>query len=200
MKTKTCKYCFSIIPKNNRTCPVCNKKQELPGWSQFFIIIIGVALINAMINPSKNSPTSSSVQSKNFSPLWDGPTIAHQNKLEEICKTPTPTHNVPSSQEAPTPQEVLSFVKLKHTWSKAAFGNVMEANFTIENSSKYDIKDIEIKCTLHAKSGTVLGSNNRIVYEIVKSHGKKKITGFNMGFINPQSNTASCEIIGLMVD
>ena len=28
MKTKTCKYCFSIIPKNNRTCPVCNKKQD----------------------------------------------------------------------------------------------------------------------------------------------------------------------------
>jgi len=71
--------------------------------------------------------------------------------------------------------EALSAVKLKYEWSKEGFGNVMEASFTIDNQSTYDIKDIEITCNHMAKSGTVIDSNKRTIYDIVKANSKKKV-------------------------
>jgi hypothetical protein len=94
-------------------------------------------------------------------------------------------------------EEALSAVKLKYEWGKAGFDNVMEANFTIENQSKYDVKDIEIKCTHFAKSGTVIDSNTRTIYDIVKAKSKKRFDKFSMGFIHSQANSSACEITDL---
>ena len=34
----------------------------------------------------------------------------------------------------------------KYVWTTGGFGNILEADFTIKNDSKYTIKDIEITC------------------------------------------------------
>jgi hypothetical protein len=94
-------------------------------------------------------------------------------------------------------EEALADVKLKYNWEKTGFDNVMEANFTIANQSKYDIKDIEIKCTHFAKSGTVIDSNSRTIYDIVQARSEKTFDKFNMGFIHSQANSSACEITDL---
>ena len=75
----------------------------------------------------------------------------------------------------------------------------MEANFTIHNKGKRDVKDIEITCTHFAKSGTRIDSNTRTIYEIIKANSKKSFNNFSMGFIHSQAHKSSCGITDLVV-
>ncbi|MDQ3816511.1 MAG: zinc ribbon domain-containing protein, partial [Acidobacteriota bacterium] len=76
-----------------------------------------------------------------------------------------------SSQNTSTPIEspreaALRQVKIGFKWSKGGFGSVMIADFVIENSSNYIIKDLEVTCTHFANSGTQIDSNTRTIYEM----------------------------------
>jgi hypothetical protein len=93
--------------------------------------------------------------------------------------------------------DAIQNIHLKFEWGKQGFGNVMIANFTITNNSNSDVKDIEVKCTHSADSGTVIDSNDRTIYEIVKAHATKKVNEFNMGFIHSQAARSSCEVVDL---
>ena len=104
------------------------------------------------------------------------------------------------TSNAPSPKEIArKNIKLDFSWTTEGFGNIMEANFTVHNNSKYDIKDIEISCTHFAKSGTKIDSNDRTIYEIVKKKSTKKFPKFNMGFIHSQANSSSCQIKDFVV-
>ena len=112
-------------------------------------------------------------------------------------KTSTST----STNPAPlTPKEqALSTVKLDFEWGTGGFGNIMEANFTIKNPSNYDIKDITIKCRHFAKSGTLIDSNTRTIYDIVQAKSNKRFERFNMGFIHSQAEKSNCAIADLQI-
>jgi hypothetical protein len=86
---------------------------------------------------------------------------------------------------------------LKFSWSKEGFGNVMMANFTVRNNSPYDIKDLEIQCEHSAPSGTVIDSNTRTIYEIVKANSTRTFQGVSMGFIASQVAESGCHIVSL---
>lgn len=99
------------------------------------------------------------------------------------------------SNNSPSQKEIAARnIEAEFTWHKVGFGNVMEADFTITNNSNYQIKDIEIRCTHSAKSGTKIDSNKRIVYDIVPAKSKKTFSKFNMGFIHSQTESTSCRI------
>lgn len=112
--------------------------------------------------------------------------------------------NNPDSGSSTAPltpkEEARSQVKLENfEWTTGGFGSVMEADFKIKNDSKYLVKDIEITCTHSAKSGTVIDSNKRVIYDSVEAGKTKTIKKFNMGFINSQANQSSCEITDFQI-
>lgn len=112
------------------------------------------------------------------------------------------SNSTDASSSAPlTPkEEAQSQVQLENfEWTTGGFGNVMMADFKIKNDSKYLVKDIEITCTHTAKSGTVIDSNKRVIYDSVEAGATKKIKDFNMGFINSQANQSSCEITDFQI-
>jgi hypothetical protein len=93
----------------------------------------------------------------------------------------------------------VPYVKLeKFSWSKGGFDNVMIANFSIKNTLPWSIKDITIQCTHSAPSGTTIDQNTRTIFERVEPNKTKRITNFNMGFINSQASRSGCEIIGVV--
>lgn len=94
---------------------------------------------------------------------------------------------------------LLRDVKLDFTWSKDELGAIMIANFTIHNPTQYRFKDFEIKCTHFAPSGTVIDSNTRTLYEVIRSNSTSIFKQFNMGFINSQAAQSSCKITDLVV-
>ena len=96
------------------------------------------------------------------------------------------------------PKEMLlRDVTLEFKWRKVGFGNVMEADFTVDNPTSYSFKDFEIKCTHSAPSGTIIDSNTRTVYELVGPKSKRVIKNMNMGFIQDQASGSRCEITDL---
>ena len=102
---------------------------------------------------------------------------------------------------AQSPEDkALENVILKSTWDKTGFGSVMLANFEITNSSFYVIKDIEVTCILYAKSGTSLGKNTKIIYDIIPRNSKKDFKEVNMGFMHTQVEYAGCYITELKVE
>ena len=80
------------------------------------------------------------------------------------------------------------------SWRTIGFDNIMEADFTITNGSRYDIKDIRIRCNHYAKSGTKIDSNTRTIYDIIKAGETRRFTKFNMGFIHSQVDSSAASI------
>ena len=76
---------------------------------------------------------------------------------------------------------------------------MMLADFTVKNNSIYSIKDFKIECSHYAKSGTLIDTNERTVYDVVPAHAKKKFPEFNMGFIQSQAASSRCDITDLTV-
>jgi zinc-ribbon domain len=101
----------------------------------------------------------------------------------------------------PSPEKTaLENVELvDFSWAKEGFGSVMLAKFVLRNNNDFAVKDIRIKCTHTAKSGTVIDSNTRTVYDLVEAKSKKTIRDFNMGFIHNQVDRSSCEVDKVVV-
>ena len=109
--------------------------------------------------------------------------------------------NTLTSKRTPSPKEIaLDKVKLKFTWNKAGFDNIMEANFTITNNSQYQIKDIEVTCIHYAMSDTRVDSNDRIIYDFIPEYTTKLFEQFNMGFIHTQAEKTNCSVTDLKVN
>jgi hypothetical protein len=94
----------------------------------------------------------------------------------------------------------LQNVKLdKFEWKKGGFDNVMLFSATVKNEGGFSVKDLEIECSLMSKSGTKIGSKSKTIFEIVKAGKTLKIKDFNMGLVNTQSASTSCEITDLVL-
>lgn len=92
----------------------------------------------------------------------------------------------------------LGLVSLEdYRWRKKGFGNVLEADFTIKNESDYDVKDVELTCTIYAQGGTVLDKNKKMIYEVIEKHGSERRRKFNLGFIDSQTYHTTCEVTNL---
>jgi hypothetical protein len=104
-----------------------------------------------------------------------------------------------STPTASPKSTALAQVNLDFKARKVGFDNVLEADFTVKNSSNYDIKDLEIKCRDFAKSGTEIDSNTRTIYDVVKAHSTRKFVNFNMGLIHSQAAKSSCGISDLSI-
>jgi hypothetical protein len=81
------------------------------------------------------------------------------------------------------------------SWTKEAFGIIMEATFTIKNELPVEVKDIKVKCTHSAPSGTVVDTNRRTIYEVIGARKTRTFHKFDMGFIHSQANSSSCRVV-----
>src|SRR5271157_4952790 len=171
---RPCNECKLQISSDAKACPHCGKQQAQSmgcgGIGCLAIIVLMLAI--ALIGGIANSGSKST------------------NGTSTGSETITPV----------SPKETaLSQVKLTYIWERGGFDSIMMANFTVQNDSDYSIKDFEIKCLEHAKSGTLVDTNDRTVYDIVAAHSKKRFPDFNMGFIHSQAARASCEIVDLVI-
>jgi hypothetical protein len=92
-------------------------------------------------------------------------------------------------------QFILKSVK----WAKIG-SSIMEATFTFDNRSDFDVKDVEVRCEHAAASGTVIDSNTRTIYETFKAKSQRTIKDFNMGFIHSQAARTGCFVRNLVIE
>jgi hypothetical protein len=80
------------------------------------------------------------------------------------------------------------------TWSLGGFKNVGIVNVTIENLNDFVVKDVGIRCYFSGKSGTQLSANGHIIFDTIPAKTKKAFKEVNVGLIDSQSATASCNV------
>ena len=125
--------------------------------------------------------------------------LIDKNKKEDYqSKTNTSTSNQFSPKPKPLKETAIELVKIKDfNWHKGGFGNIMIADFTIDNKSPYDIKDITVTCTHRSKSETKIDITKGTIYDVIKAGKTKKFNKINLGFVHSQSSSCNCEITNL---
>jgi len=111
----------------------------------------------------------------------------------------------PTSSAAPAPpplsrkEEALRHVEItKWSWKKGGFDSVMLATFTFKNNNTFAVKDITVRCTHSAESGTVIDNNTRTIYERIDAGKKHTVHDFSMGFIHTQASSSNCAITNVV--
>jgi hypothetical protein len=175
MALKACTECGREISTEARTCPHCGKK-----------------------DPTRPRRGSGSLWGTIFVILIVLIAIGSLGRKQTSVEQGTSTTPPPAPLLTPK-EEALGQVKLDFEWSKGGFDNIMMVDFVITNPTAHRLKDITITCFLIAPSGTVIDNNVRTIYENVPPKGSKKISKFNMGFINSQATRSSCRVTDVKV-
>jgi hypothetical protein len=81
-----------------------------------------------------------------------------------------------------------------YSWDRSGFDTIMMLNFSVRNDHDYAVKDIVIRCTHRAKSGTMIDENTRTLYQQIPAHGSVSQYNFNMGFIHSQVDRSTCKV------
>ena len=109
--------------------------------------------------------------------------------------TTSPGFSDGSSSKPEKTSTELSDLSLDFKPSKSGFGNIATISGRITNSGPTSVKDLRIECVSSAASGTVIDKNNRTLYEVVDPGKPHTFKDFNMGFINSQVQSISCEVV-----
>lgn len=96
----------------------------------------------------------------------------------------------------PSPESNISIKNLN--WTRGGFGSVMLVTFTLKNENHYNVRDVQIKCDLSGKSGTVIGSVEQTIFERLVD--TKTFSDVNMGFIPGQTNSVNCSVLSAKRD
>ncbi|TXH93009.1 MAG: zinc ribbon domain-containing protein [Rheinheimera sp.] len=97
-------------------------------------------------------------------------------------------------------EEAIKKIELGYIrWERVAFDTAISASFTLKNGNDFNVKDVEISCTLFAMSGTEMGKKEFVIYDLFLANSEQKITNFNVGFVHPQvvEYLTKCEVIGV---
>lgn len=115
-----------------------------------------------------------------------------------VATSQNPTNSTPKTvDKAPvqvTPGKTFPILEYLH-WSKGGSDNVIIADFLLVNRSKTTWKDVMVSCDGSAKSGTRIGNNTVIIFEILNPGETKKVNDFNMGVIDSQVAHVGCKVL-----
>ena len=104
--------------------------------------------------------------------------------------------SVPGPEKPISKSETLHKLRIGGvSWEKSGFGSVMIATFVIYNDNTFPIKDVAVTCTHAADSGTIIDSNTRTIYELIKARGYYSVVKLNMGFIHSAVNSSVCHAV-----
>jgi len=82
------------------------------------------------------------------------------------------------------------------TWEKDGFGTVMTASFFLHNDNPMAMKDVEVTCSSSGPSGSIIDTNSRTVFEVVRQRSFLQIDKINMGFIRSEAVQTKCRVTG----
>lgn len=101
-----------------------------------------------------------------------------------------------SSQEE---QDALDGLRLNFKPRGAGFGNVLEVDFEVKNTSVYAVKDVKVVCRVSGNSGTVLEEKSETLLEVFPSESVRRVGNVNMGLVNTQASKTACRIVGAVL-
>src|ERR1700761_5011964 len=104
--------------------------------------------------------------------------------------TPAP----PSMTELAAPVEGLR-ISSQH-WRRGGLGSNAFVSFTLRNTNRYAVKDIESSCAFSRSDGSHLTDRTRVIHETVRRRSRKAFRQLHVGFVNVNADRGRCSLIG----
>ncbi|MDB6134499.1 MAG: hypothetical protein JWM59_2742 [Verrucomicrobiales bacterium] len=80
-------------------------------------------------------------------------------------------------------------------WRKTGYGGTMQANFTIQNNSKFPVRDIAIACIQQGEEGKVVKTEEETVHELWKPGETRTVRDFTIGSRHHQTLSSAGSIL-----
>jgi hypothetical protein len=108
-----------------------------------------------------------------------------------------PESYVEPKPESLTKTEVLANFRFGNfSWQKEGFGTIMKASFLLHNDNPMPLKDIQITCYSSGPSGSIIDTNSRTVFEVVRQRSFLQVDDMSMGFIRSEAVKTKCVVTG----
>lgn len=88
------------------------------------------------------------------------------------------------------PADMMSVTTI--SWTPGGFGTVAIMTLAVSNENDFPVKDIQIKCSFTAKSGTEVSTASHTIYDTIKAKTKRTFKDVNVGFIHSQAARGGC--------
>jgi hypothetical protein len=81
-------------------------------------------------------------------------------------------------------------------WRRGGLGSNALVTFTLRNTNRYAVKDIELSCAFSRRDGSHLTDRTRVIRETVRSRSRRVFRHMHVGFVNINADHAKCALIG----
>jgi hypothetical protein len=81
-------------------------------------------------------------------------------------------------------------------WRRGGLGSNALVTFTLRNTNRYAVKDIEISCAFSRSDGSHLTERSRLIHETVRKRSRKAFRQLHVGFVNVNADRARCSLVG----
>jgi hypothetical protein len=81
------------------------------------------------------------------------------------------------------------------SWQLSGFGNVLIANFWLQNNTSSRVQDFRVTCRTYGESGSALSSASTVLYSALEPRERRSFE-LNMGLVHSQSAKAACGVVG----
>jgi hypothetical protein len=139
-----------------------------------FVVLMGMAVARGPV-PATASPTATATQA-----------VASVKQ----------TYVEPKPESLSKSQMLANFRIRSLSWQKDGFGTVMKARFSLHNDNPVPVKDIEVTCSSSGPSGSIIDTNSRTVFEVVRAKSYVDVDNINMGFIRSEAIDTKCRVTG----
>jgi hypothetical protein len=128
-------------------------------------------------------------------------TSATASPTEVRASTPTQAvANITQTYVEPKPEnlsksQILANFRIRaFSWEKDGFGSIMMARFILHNDNPMPLKDIEVTCSSSGPSGSIIDTNSRTVFDVVRQKSFLEVDKINMGFIRSEAVETKCRV------
>lgn len=125
--------------------------------------------------------------------LWDQIVGLAPQEKEYAIRRQTAADKVADVEHLRANPEQGAVVERIHP-RKEGFGNVLVVDVTLRNDSLSNLKDFQITCRSRGRSGTVLSSTTRVIYDVVAARSTRTFRKLNLGFVNQQATSTACHV------
>ena len=170
-----------------------SEKARIIGFGWMGVLLIATSLSKAPSTATKSEASQVASSTPAVAPIAPTPEEIAERKAAEEAKVKAEAEADADRTIRRNPETALALEKL--IASKGGFETIFILSGTIVNTSRYPMKDIDIRCDLAGPSGTTVGSVRETLYENVPENGSHRFRGLSMGFMgSSQVSKYTCEV------
>jgi hypothetical protein len=202
MAMATCLECGAEVSASVKTCPTCgiaNPVKRMSFGTGFAVVLVIVTAISASFGRPEHDVERQKAERAEKRKEEAGRQKAEraEKSKEEAARALEKRAQAETERQKDNALDSLKIESLN--WRRGGFNTTILMTVKFQNTGKHNVKDIELGCGYFSKSGTLIGTSSKVIFDIVPAGYTLSIADFNMGLIHSQAESVRCWITNLLV-